>query len=127
MSRSASRSSHPCAPAAYASATTRSRSARLRPRTLISRCAFAASLCLTLPLTGCYLAHVATGQTRVLAARERIDVVLADPATEDELRDRLVRVSQVRDFASELGLRVGKRYTHYAPWPGDRVVTTVVA
>ena len=53
--------------------------------------------------------------------------MLADPATEAELRDRLVRVSQVRDFASKLGLRVGKRYTHYAPWPGDRIVTTVVA
>jgi predicted aminopeptidase len=53
--------------------------------------------------------------------------VLGDPATEGELRDRLVLVSQVRDFASELGLRVGTRYTEYAPWPGDRIVTTLVA
>jgi predicted aminopeptidase len=36
-------------------------------------------------------------------------------------------VSQVRAFAEQQGLRVGKRYTHYADWPGDRIVTTVVA
>ncbi len=53
--------------------------------------------------------------------------MLEDAATPDSLRARLVLVSQVRSFAEQQGLRVGKRYTHYAAWPGDRIVTTVVA
>ena len=53
--------------------------------------------------------------------------MLGDASTPPALRDRLVLVAQVRDFAAELGLRVGTRYTQYAPWPGDRIVTTVVA
>jgi predicted aminopeptidase len=36
-------------------------------------------------------------------------------------------VALVREFGAELGLEVGNRYTQYAPWPGDRIVTTVVA
>ena len=78
-------------------------------------------------LPGCYLGHVASGQTRLLLAREPITTLLGDASTPPALRDRLVLVSQVRDFAVGLGLRVGTRYTQYAPWPGDRVVTTVVA
>ena len=67
------------------------------------------------------------GQARLLLAREPIDRVLSDTATPEDLRARLVLVSQVRDFAAQQGLRVGQRYTQYAPWPGDRIVTTVVA
>lgn len=33
----------------------------------------------------------------------------------------------MRSFAAELGLDVGGQYTSYVDWPGDRVVTTVVA
>ena len=33
----------------------------------------------------------------------------------------------MRLFAGELGLDVGNRYTSYVEWPGDRIVTTVVA
>jgi predicted aminopeptidase len=36
-------------------------------------------------------------------------------------------VSDVRQFASKLGLDVGAQYTSYAPWPGDRIVTALVA
>jgi predicted aminopeptidase len=64
---------------------------------------------------------------RLLSAREPIDSVLADPDTPEPLRSELARVARVREFASLLGLRVGNRYTQYAPWPGDRIVTTVVA
>jgi predicted aminopeptidase len=70
---------------------------------------------------------VATGQTRLLLAREPIERVVADPTTSPALRDRLTRVRAVRDFAERLGLSVRDRYRHYAPWPGDRIVTTVVA
>jgi len=53
--------------------------------------------------------------------------VLDDPATESELRDELARVEAVRSFAAGLGLQVGDQYRSYAAWPGDRVVTAVVA
>ena len=53
--------------------------------------------------------------------------VLDDPATEPALRDELSRVEAVRSFAAGLGLEVGDQYRSYAAWPGDRVVTAVVA
>jgi predicted aminopeptidase len=43
------------------------------------------------------------------------------------LRERLALVREVRAFAPGLGLRLGGQYTSYAEWPGDRVVTSVVA
>jgi predicted aminopeptidase len=67
------------------------------------------------------------GQTRLLLARRPIEKVVADPETSDPLRDRLGAVQGVRDFAEDLGVSVRSRYRHYAPWPGDRIVTTVVA
>ena len=76
---------------------------------------------------GCYYGHLALGQARVLLARESIDRVLADPETPVELRSRLALVQRARAFAQELGLTVGGQYTSYVPWPGDRMVTSVVA
>jgi predicted aminopeptidase len=38
-----------------------------------------------------------------------------------------VRVAEVRTFAETLGLDVGDRYTSYVAWPGDALVTSVVA
>lgn len=78
-------------------------------------------------LPGCYLGHVAAGQWRLLAGRRPIDVVLHDPATPAELRERLALAPEARRLARELGLEVGGQYTSYVAWPGDRVVTTVVA
>jgi predicted aminopeptidase len=77
--------------------------------------------------SGCYLGHLAVGQTRLLKARQPIDAVLADPATPPETRDRLRLVVEAREFADLLGLEVGGQYTSFVPWPGDRVVTSVVA
>ena len=67
------------------------------------------------------------GQNRLLRARKPIESVLTDPETPREIREKLLLVLQVREFAIELGLDVGKQYTSFAEWPGDRVVTTVVA
>jgi len=67
------------------------------------------------------------GQNRLLRARRPIEAVLEDPATPAEIRERLLLVLQVREFAIELGLDVGEQYTGFAAWPGDRVVTAVVA
>jgi predicted aminopeptidase len=82
---------------------------------------------LLLAMPGCYLAHVALGQARLLHARRPIDEVIADPATPAELRERLGWIHEVRAFATRLGLSVDDQYTSYVEWPGDRVVTTVVA
>ena len=70
---------------------------------------------------------MATGQARLLLARTPIEDVISDPRTPPELRDRLEQVRAVRSFAESLGLSVRSRYRHYTPWPGDRVVTTIVS
>jgi predicted aminopeptidase len=77
--------------------------------------------------TGCYLGHVASGQMRLLWARTPVAEVDADPTTPEALRQRLDLVAEVRVFARALGLDVDGQYTSYAPWPGDSLVTTVVA
>ena len=64
---------------------------------------------------------------KLLCSRIPIEEVLREPGTTPELRAQLDRVEEVRSYAAELGLDVGDRYTEYAPWPGDFVVTTVVA
>jgi predicted aminopeptidase len=95
---------------------------RARAALRVLACALAASLS-----TGCYYAHLATGQARLLLAREPFEAILADPATAPDLAGRLRLAGEVRSFALELGLDVGRQYTSYVDWPGDRVVTTIVA
>jgi predicted aminopeptidase len=84
-------------------------------------------LCSGLGISGCYLTHVAGGQLRLLRARQPIEAVLVDPATPPELRHQLELVQRAREFAVNLGLEVDRQYTSYVPWPGDRIVTTLVA
>ena len=79
------------------------------------------------PGCGCYYPHLAVGQARLLLARSSIDALLEDPKTPAELRRQLELVEETRRFAAGLGLDVGGRYTSYAAWPGDRIITTVVA
>ena len=67
------------------------------------------------------------GQSRLLRARQPIEAVLADPATSTEIRERLLLVLRVREFAIQLGLDVRGQYTSFVEWPGDRVVTAVAA
>jgi predicted aminopeptidase len=78
-------------------------------------------------LSGCYLAHLAEGQLRLLRSARPIDEVLADPATPPDVREALAEVAPVLDYARALGLDVGRQYRSYAHWPGDRVVTALVA
>ena len=84
-------------------------------------------LCSGLGISGCYLTHVASGQLRLLRARQPIEAVLADPATPPDLRHQLELVQRAREFAADLGLEVDRQYTSYVAWPGDRIVTTLVA
>jgi len=77
-------------------------------------------------LPACYYSHLAGGQMRVLWARRSVDDVISDPATDADLRERLLLVERARVFASDLGLEVDGQYTSYVPWPSDRMVTSLV-
>jgi predicted aminopeptidase len=77
--------------------------------------------------TGCYYTHLASGQLRMLLARRDVGDLIADPETPEKLRQHLELAQQVRAYAAEIGLDVGGQYTSYVEWPGDRIVTTVVA
>jgi predicted aminopeptidase len=68
------------------------------------------------------------GQMEILSARTDIDKLLADPATDAELRQQLQQVIAIRDFAShELGLPDNDSYTSYADLQRDQVLWNVVA
>jgi predicted aminopeptidase len=90
--------------------------------------ALAAVLCsLSLSTTGCYLGHLAAGQARMMRARQSIEEVLADPTTPADLRRQLQAVQRASAYAQALGLDVDEQYTSYVDWPGDRVITSVIA
>ena len=128
MRSRSSRSSSPLAPAANTSAAAHSAARRETARTSIrTKPALLALLLTSFATSGCYLSHLAEGQLRLLRARQPIDALLEDPATPAELRQRLERVGETRAYAERIGLEVDGQYTSYAAWPGDRVVTAVVA
>lgn len=77
--------------------------------------------------TGCYYMGLASGQMRMLMARTPIHSVQEDPDAPETLKQQLALVERARAFAKGLGLEVGGLYSSYVDWPGDRVVTTVVA
>jgi predicted aminopeptidase len=82
-------------------------------------------------LAGCalpYYMHAAAGQVRLLRQRVPIEEVVADAATDDETRERLVRVTELRRFASTaLELPENDSYTTYVDLGRDYVVWNVVA
>lgn len=129
MPPGASRSSMPVEPASQASAASRSAAAVSATRAAkhaTGVCAAALTL-LLLSTTGCYLGHVARGQARLLGASRPIEEVLADPDTSPDLARQLEAVQRARTYAKALGLEVDQQYTSFVAWPGDRVLTTVVA
>jgi predicted aminopeptidase len=87
-------------------------------------------LCLVvLPsVSGCYLMQAAAGQMQIVARREPITKVLADPATSPVLRTRLEYVAAARDFASQqLGLPDNASYRSYADLGRPYVIWNVFA
>lgn len=61
-----------------------------------------------------YYSHVTHGQLALLAGRERISALLADPGTDETLRARLAGAQAARAFASDrLGLPRNRSYTSY--------------
>lgn len=90
------------------------------------RCAVPA-LCLV-SLGGCYYMQAVRGQFEVLARREPLDEVIADPDTAPELAARLELLESARRFASEeLGLPDNDSYRSYADLDRDYVVWNVIA
>jgi predicted aminopeptidase len=72
--------------------------------------------------------QAARGQLEVLAKREDIAELIADPATDPALRERLRTVLEIRRYASdELGLPDGRSYTLYADLERPAPVWNVVA
>ena len=77
-------------------------------------------------LSGCDYGHLAAGQIKVLWRRQPLEQASRDPRRTSDERALLGLVESVRRYAGELGLRVGDQYTSFVPWPGDRIVTTLV-
>ncbi|MCZ6688777.1 MAG: aminopeptidase [Planctomycetota bacterium] len=82
-------------------------------------------------LVGCggiYIIKLGMGQARILLDREPITKVLADPAVESSVKDKLRLILEVRDFAEkELGLVVGNNYLYYFDTGGDPIIYTITA
>ena len=89
-------------------------------------------LLLGLLLNGCasldYYTQLGHGQLALLAAREPVDKLLADPAADPELKRRLALAQQARDFASRtLQLPDNRSYRLYADLKRPYVVWNVFA
>jgi predicted aminopeptidase len=83
-------------------------------------------------LSGCssvsYYSQLATGQLRLLNAREPVADVIADPARDPTLRERLVQAQKARTFASDhLHLPDNQSYRLYADVGRPYVVWNVFA
>jgi predicted aminopeptidase len=70
-------------------------------------------------LAGCdtvsYYRHLAGGQMRILSARKPIESLIANPGTDDQLRERLKLVLSIRDFArTEMRLPADDQFIYYA-------------
>jgi len=83
-------------------------------------------------LSGCasldYYAQVSRGQLDLLAARQPVDELLADPHADAGLKRRLALAQRARDFASaELGLPDNRSYRLYADLQRPYVVWNLFA
>jgi predicted aminopeptidase len=68
------------------------------------------------------------GQIDLLARREHIADLLADPSTDPVLAKRLAEVLRIREFAvAELGLPASRSYRHYADLERSAAVWNVIA
>jgi predicted aminopeptidase len=99
-----------------------------RTRTAL-RCLPVLMLCGVLDACGIgYLTQAANGQLQVMRARQPIDRVIADPATDPTVRQSLAVVREARDFASrELGLPDNRSYRSFSALDRPYAVWNVVA
>ncbi len=90
------------------------------------------ALVVLLPLGGCartgYYLQSVGGQLDLLSRRVPVEKLIEDPETDPELRERLIAVTAIRDFASaELGLPDNRSYRSYADLGRPYVVWNVFA
>lgn len=75
-----------------------------------------------------YYAQAVSGQMKVLGQRESIESLLDDPDTDADLKNRLRRVLEIRNFASDtLGLPENGSYRYYADLQRPYAVWNVFA
>ncbi|WP_237067815.1 aminopeptidase [Microbulbifer guangxiensis] len=91
-----------------------------------------AVLLITTALGGCetagYYAQAATGQMRILAAREPIEKIATAEDTDDKLQQQLALVQAIRAYAAgELKLPVGRAYGAYVKLEDDYPIWNVLA
>lgn len=90
-------------------------------------------VCLLLAaLNGCstvkYYAQAVHGEMSLIGAARPIDTVLADPATGDKLKTKLIKVQQIRQYAvAELDLPDNASYKSYADLHRQYVLWNIVA
>lgn len=53
--------------------------------------------------------------------------MLTDPNTTVQIADAIRLIQKVRAYAKGLGLNTGGHYTSFTPWPGDRIITVLIA
>ena len=81
-----------------------------------------------LQIEGCYYMQAIRGQFEVMHSRQPIPEIIADAASPDDLKKRLIIVQEARDFAvDELLLPDNKSYRSYADLGRDYVVWNVFA
>src|SRR5688572_21159866 len=87
---------------------------------------------LALPLLSCanfgYYAQAVNGHLEVYSQSRPIEQILADPATDPMLRQKLTAVLSVREFATnELGLKLNDSYREYVDLKRPYVLWNVFA
>ncbi len=87
--------------------------------------ALAVTCSLTL-LSGCYPLHASFGHLDLMARRQPLADVVANPAADSELKAHMQRIAAIREFASrELALPDNGSYRSYAPIDRDYPVWNV--
>jgi predicted aminopeptidase len=96
---------------------------RIRHRIVV-----ATAIAVQLQLAGCYYLQAAQGQLDVLARRDPIPELLADPSTPAGLAERLRLVQDARDFSiAELGMPDNGSYRSYADVEREYVLWSIFA
>ncbi len=74
-----------------------------------------------------YVINAGLVQTEILLKRRAIDRVVADPETEEGIRDKLTLVTAARNFAPSMSLKPGGSFRGYSALGRDTLAWVVVA
>ena len=87
---------------------------------------------LVMLLSGCeslsFYHQLASGQTQILLNRQNIDQLILDPSTDEELREQLIKIESMRQYAeSHLGLVAKGSFSSYVDLKREYVLWNVFA